>query len=324
MGIKRKIMMGFMNKVGVPQIRNITELEQSVSQLPNVLLPTEESPPRFNIPLEMMKRIKNDSDLPIQSLPPTRILPSLMGNMKKVVTSLPENPPNPLTDASPEFLRELEDYARSMGVGAIGFAKLPRDLIFKEMGILHENTIVLAMEMDWDKMEAAPSRPTQTMIMETYDILGKAANKITDFLRKHGFSAMAGHPLGGMALYPPLAQKAGLGWIGLNGLLITPEYGPRVRLAAVYTSIENLPFSENNEHTWIRDYCDNCGVCIRRCPPKAIHETAITHDSGRITHIERDTCFPYFLEYFGCSICIKVCPFNRQPYSVIKESHQTK
>ena len=162
------------------------------------------------------------------------------------------------------------------------------------------------------------------MIMETYDSLGKAANKVTDFLRKHGYSAMAGHALGGMAQYPPLAQKAGLGWIGKHGLLITPEFGPRLRLAAVYTSIENLPFSESNEHEWIADYCECCGVCARRCPPKAIYETPIVHSPERVTHIDREACFPYFIEHYGCSICIKVCPFNRRDYSDIKDRFETR
>jgi epoxyqueuosine reductase QueG len=45
---------------------------------------------------------------------------------------------------------------------------------------------------------------------------------------------------------------AGLGWLGASGLMITPEHGPRVRLAAVLSSIESLPFS--------------CSVCIKVCP----------------------------------------------------------
>ena len=324
MGIKRKVLVGFMDKIGVSQFKKIIELERSVTQLPDMLLPTEDSPLRFQIPLEMIRLVKDDPEMPMHSLPPIRIMPSLMSNMKKVVNTLPKNPQNPLTEASPDFLQELKEYAQSVGTNIIGFTKLPRDLIFQENGILHENTIVLAMEMDWDKMEVAPSRPTQVMIMETYDTLGIAANKIADFLREHGFSAMAGHPLGGMALYPPLAQNAGLGWIGRNGLLITPEFGPRVRLAAIYTSIANLPFSQDNEHTWVRDYCDSCGICIRKCPPEAIREIAMKHDYGRVSHIVTEKCFPYFAEYFGCSICIKVCPFNRRSYEDLKSSFESK
>jgi len=50
------------------------------------------------------------------------------------------------------------------------------------------------MEMDDKKIEQAPSSSTAAMIMQTYDKLGKAANKLTHYLRNHGYSAQAGHP----------------------------------------------------------------------------------------------------------------------------------
>ncbi len=323
MGIKRKFMFTLLNRIGIPKLMSLIELERNVANYEDAILPTDSSPPRFDIPLEMIKRVKSNSEIPFQSLPPVRILPSLLGNMKKAITSLKDNPPDALKDADIEFLNDLVDYAFSLGVGIIGYTHLPRHLIFQDKGIIHANAIILAMEMDWDKIEASPSRSTQVMIMETYDALGIAANKIARFLRENGFSAMAGHPLGGQALYPPLAQNAGLGWIGRSGLLITPEFGPRVRLAAVFTSIENLPFSQNNQHAWINAYCTNCGVCIRRCPPTAILDAPISYESGRISHISQDLCFPYFVENYGCSICIKVCPFNRSRYDDIKKKHDS-
>ena len=38
----------------------------------------------------------------------------------------------------------------------------------------------------------------------------------------------------------------------------------------------------------------------------------------------QDTCFPYFVANYGCSICIKVCPFNREPYDELKKKHETR
>ena len=324
MGLERRVLLMIMNRIAIPRIRKVIELEDSTSKMPGMLLSMDTSPSRFNIPLEMMNLVKNNPQMPLRSLPPFRIIPSLLGNMKKVVTSLPDNPPEPLTQATPEFLDELVAYAHSVGVDIVGFTKLQREEIFQQKGILHENAIVLAMEMDWDKMEIAPSRPTQNMIMGTYNDLGIAANKVTEFLRKNGFSAMAGHPLGGMSLYTPQGMSAGIGWVGRNGLLITPEFGPRVRLTSVFTSIENLPFSIMNDHSWISDYCDSCGICIRKCPAGAIREESITHDSGRVTYTYLDKCFPYFAENYGCSICIKVCPFNRQSYEELKTRFQSR
>jgi Pyruvate/2-oxoacid:ferredoxin oxidoreductase delta subunit len=324
MGLRRRILIPIMDRLAIPRIKKVIELENTTSLMPNAILSDENSPSRFDIPLNMIELVKNSPEMEYRTLPPFRVIPSLLGNLKKAVSSIAENPPDPLTEVSPGFLDELMAFARSVGVDIIGFAKLERKEIFKEKGVLHDNAIVLAMEMDWDKIESAPSRPAMVMIMRTYNTLGIAASKITEFLRKHGYSAQSGHPLGGMSLYTPLAQRAGIGWIGHNGLLITPEFGPRVRIAAVYTSIENLPFAEDNSHSWIDDYCSSCGLCIRKCPPGAIQKESITHDSGRVTFVTLDKCFPYFTENYGCSICIKVCPFNRQPYSDLKSKHETR
>jgi len=171
-------------------------------------------------------------------------------------------------------------------------------------------------------METAPSPDTATMVHETYNELGQTSNLIANWLREHGFAAHAGHPLGGMALYPPMGQAAGLGWRGISGLLITSEYGPRVRLAAVFTEIDNFPVYEGNEHEWVLDFCEACKICVRDCSPDAFYEDPIINQNGLITVLDNEKCFPFFVEHHGCSICIKVCPFNKQDYDKIQYSFQ--
>ena len=124
----------------------------------------------------------------------------------------------------------------------------------------------------------------------------------------------------GVALYPPLAQAAGLGWMGHSGLLITPEHGPRVRLTAVFTSITNLPCTTENHHSWVDDFCSSCKICTKECPGNAILEKQEDHPNGRVTWVDTEKCFPYFHDYYDCSICISVCPFNSTGYERIKES----
>jgi len=106
--------------------------------------------------------------------------------------------------------------------------------------------------------------------------------------------------------------------MGLNGLIITPEFGPRVRLAAVFTSIQNLPESKPNQHSWVRDFCESCRICHKKCPPDAFYDDPVKHENGQVTYVRNEECFPYFNEYHGCSVCVKVCPFNHQPYEKIK------
>ena len=73
-----------------------------------------------------------------------------------------------------------------------------------------------------------------------------------------------------------------------------------------------------DEHAWILDFCELCRRCIRDCPPDAFYDSPINHENGLVTVLDNKKCFPYFVTYHGCSICIKVCPFNQESYQKIK------
>jgi NAD-dependent dihydropyrimidine dehydrogenase PreA subunit len=320
-----KLISKIVRKLVVPLASRIMGFERSLSKIPNAIHPDSSSPTRFEIPLQGMVFI-GDGIVPMSSLArrgremSPRVMISMMKNMRESVTSVSSNAQSPKTVVDDRFLQQIVKYANHLGVNPIGFTKLPRNLIFKSMAAAYDNAIVLAMEMDEDKIAAAPSPETMVMIMNTYNDLGIAANKIAQFLRANGYGAHAGHPLGGILLYPPLAQKAGIGWYGRHGMIITPEFGSRVRLAAVVTSIQNLPFSQNNEHSWIADFCDACNKCVRYCPMSAILEKPKEHSDGRKTQIISKKCFPYFMENYGCTVCIRVCPFSKKSYPEIKGS----
>ena len=225
--------------------------------------------------------------------------------------------PNAQIDSN--SLQQIEDYALSLGIQKVAYTKIPRKLIFKERAISYNNAMVLIMEMDKESISKAPSIDTFRTVFKTYDALGIATNKLSEFMVQKGYFAQASHPLGGLVLYPPLAHKAAMGWLGKHGLLITPEFGARQRISAVFTNINNLPFASDNEHKWISDFCNTCNKCIRSCPPNAILKKPIIHASKRETHINRNLCLPYFVENKGCSICIKDCVFSSHNYYQIKE-----
>ncbi len=234
--------------------------------------------------------------------------------------SVAQNPVQPETRVSPALLAEFEAYAQALGVGAIGYTRLPRQAIFQGKAALFDRVIVLTMEMDAAKIAKAPSIATYRMVMKTYYDLGRAVNQLVDFWRQHRVAAQAGHPLNGVALYPLLGQQAGLGWCGSHGLLVSPEFGSRQRLAAIYVRIDNLPLALGNEHEWIADLCRRCGQCIRQCPSQAIYQEAIRRPAGLVSHVDAARCFPVFTRQFGCSICIKVCPFSRHSYERVKDA----
>jgi ferredoxin len=294
----------------------VDQLEKDLASRTDVILPSEESPVRFDI---LRGRLESK-----EGGPPVRFLPTMLqclSGIKESFRTLEDNPVEPISKVDEPLIQEIEEYVLDLGASSIGYTRLPPRWVFKEKAVVYENAIVLSMEMDKDGIDSAPSIACMRTVMETYRDLGRIANNLAEFLRERGFGAHAGHPLNGVALYPPLAQMAGLGWMGLNGIIVTPEHGPRVRLAAVFTSIKNLPFSESNDHKWVADYCESCKICIKKCPPEALYGAPVDHEDGSYTYVENSLCFPYFNKYHGCSICVAVCPFNHAPYQKIKASY---
>lgn len=309
----------FFRNFALPRIKQVYALENSINDLENALKYSEDSAERFDIPMEFGRR--EGIDVPIYSQTVKHIL-SCIKNMKLAVYDLEKNPKNPKKKISESDLAELREFAKSVKVSGIGFTVVPQNLIFKHKAIAFENAIVLSMNMDNEAISTSPSKKSLKTIWYTYDKLSVASVKVARFLRKKGYATHASPPLGGIALYPKIAQEAGLGEFGYSGVLITPINGSTLRLAAVYTNIENLPMKKTNEHDWVRDFCEQCRRCIKECPPGAIYDTPIVHETGRVTHIDNEKCFPYFANNYGCTVCIKVCPFNNTDYYTIKNKFE--
>jgi len=212
----------------------------------------------------------------------------------------------------------LSDYAMEKWRVKFGFTEVPEEIIFKGKAILFRYALVAIQEMDKEKINTAPALDAGEEVLAVYNSLGLAVNDIARWLRKqYGIRCQANHPLGGLVNTVPLAVKAGLGWVGSNGLLITPDYGQRQRIAPIFVADPIFKFTDSDEHRWIEMYCAICRRCEKECPTDAILTQNIHHNEkiegiGPVrTCIDREKCYPYFNETLGCSICVKVCPFSR-------------
>jgi Pyruvate/2-oxoacid:ferredoxin oxidoreductase delta subunit len=238
--------------------------------------------------------------------------------------SIKNNPYTGKTMIEPDTLKALEDYAKELGIAEIGYTTVNPRYIFKKFRILYGNAIVFAIEMDKEKIQGAPNMESFKEVFRTYYQVGLTVNKVADWLRERGFNAHAGPAGGGDVNYIPVAIDAGLGVAGKHGLLMTRVNGPRVRLAAVYTDIENLPFSQDNPHGWVRDYCESCNICIEKCPTDAIYTETKTLPDGGPAYIDHTLCAVPFSNDNGCTLCIKYCPFSYADYDRLKENFENK
>lgn len=301
-------------RVARPQTRRIKHLEDEVTRRPGAIRSDPRSAERF----EIVDAMSEDARPPGFPRSMHYMLGSLHG-MHRSLRSLREEPTHPRRRAEPGLVSWIRRRAVALGASSVGFAQVPPHLVFRGKAVCWPQAIVLTMEMAAGAIAKAPHPHCSVEVHRVYRDLGRVANTLARDLRTRGYGAHAGHPLMGLALYPPLARAAGLGWQGLHGLLITPEHGPRVRLAAVFTSIEDLPIPQNpTGHRWIQAFCARCRICVRACPADAIRGRPTRTGPWQRTHIDADRCFPVFETRHGCSVCIRACPFARIAYDRLR------
>jgi ferredoxin len=229
--------------------------------------------------------------------------------------SLIDNPDKPKFLADDDFIEEFENYAHSIGIKNVGYAQITPELLISDKFIQYPNAIVLTMEMSKEIIEATPGPEAQRLNDSAYEKLGTMTYKLSDYLREKGYATEVAHPYGAVVKFSQLGQKAGLGWLGQSGLLITPELGPRQKISAIFVSIANLPIKDDSEHSWITDYCEKCGKCIKACPEKALIEKESCCGPKEIKFIQK-LCIGCSE---GCTYCIEECPFEQKEYTYIKD-----
>ncbi len=114
------------------------------------------------------------------------------------------------------------------------------------------------------------------------------------------------------AVFPhkTVATRAGLGWIGKSGCLVTDEYGPRIRLGSILTNIEveyDLPITKSK--------CGDCKICVENCPALALRGVLWYPGMGRNNIVDARACSEHMSNFYKdigrgsvCGICIKSCP----------------
>jgi len=226
--------------------------------------------------------------------------------------------------------KELENLARAFGVDLFGasdlvmaqdfvcvqggenIARFPRavsigirllDAVVDEL-YRHEDLSVIftyrglynSVNANLDRAALLIAKKVQDMGFEAYPI--PASQTINPTRLEGAFS----HKLA--------AHLSGLGWIGKSCLLITPDYGPRVRLATVLT---DAPLKTG---ALLVNRCGGCIKCVDICPAKAFTGVPFNPSEPRDARFKAHLCKEYTdrrAQRFGegiCGLCVYVCPYG--------------
>lgn len=248
--------------------------------------------------------------------------------------------------------KELLDKCHDLGIPLVGFAPverwenppekltqhfsnwIPREFWPQSIYPEAQTVVVIGLPVQLPIVETAPSIYYHELYETVNILLDAKAYEISNFLTMKGYPSIFlprdGYGDIDVLLEKPLsffshkhaAFLAGLGSFGLNNVLLTPEWGPRVRFTSIFTT---LKLEGNTLHG--EDLCTLCLSCAQNCPVNAI-KTDYGAETDFPPMINKMTCAnrskKLRKEYRSpCGICIKVCPvgedrevFNRTETSM--------
>ena len=244
-----------------------------------------------------------------------------------------------ITDASPIDARQTEflaDWLKSGCAGQMTYMHRNFEKRINPAGLLKSAQSVIVVGLNYKPPRTKKEKPAQSVPM------GRAANYAQyedyhQFIKKRlrmlvvfigsligtGFRfriCVDSAPLAERAL----AARAGLGFIGKNGMLINPEFGPQIFLGEIITSLK-LQTDQP-----IKSDCSDCNNCADACPTGALRPDG-RFDAGRCISyltIEYKDRIPEGLaekmgdRLFGCDECVLACP--RQESSPARGNRQFK
>ena len=111
-----------------------------------------------------------------------------------------------------------------------------------------------------------------------------------------------------------LATLSGLGWIGRSTLLVTPAFGPRIRLGTLLT---DMPLETDTPV--IQSQCEDCRTCVDACPVDAIKGNSWSQTTPRHELLELSRCYSFLWSAKAtlgrrqtCGVCLRICPVGQE------------
>ena len=182
-----------------------------------------------------------------------------------------------------------------------------------------KSVVVMAIEMDYQAIACSPTRLAGAGVGLGYSRMAELGWSVRRFISELGYRSFANG--NDTTISVPYGVAAGLGEAGRNGILITREFGPRVRLVKVFTELELKP--DKPRVFGAAEFCRKCRRCAESCPGKAISFSddrtfeglSISNNPGvEKWYIHPEKCFNFWVENgtYGCANCVTSCPYNKR------------
>jgi len=221
----------------------------------------------------------------------------------------------------------FKNLAKEAGFSGIGFCSI-EDFDFEAQIVVQQEELSERRQLRFTPEEDYPQAKSIAVLLWPYlptahrhdelfiDSYYEASNAAYHAARKlEGYLSQSGVFAKANVSYPAKAAavRAGLGIIGKNGLLITPEYGTRVVIILMITEIP----LDSCDTKPTASSCLNCGRCVSVCPAKALDEQGMSHPERCLrNYMLEGNVVP--LEYrskigsrlLGCDLCQRVCPMQ--------------
>jgi reductive dehalogenase len=230
--------------------------------------------------------------------------------------------------------RQVKSAARWLGADLVGICEVDPNWVYSQWGDYNaffsgglanagdaieipswlKYAVVMAVEMDYEQIRRSPALEPATAL--GYAKMAFVAPSLATYISQLGYRAM---PSGNdFALNIPLAIDAGLGELGRNGLLVTEQFGPRVRICKVFT---DLPLEVDPPvDIGVQAFCERCKLCSQLCPGRALVSGERTDKAWDVSNnvnvlkwpVKAMDCLTWWRRNGGsCGVCIRVCPYNK-------------
>ncbi len=210
------------------------------------------------------------------------------------------------------------------GANLVGFADLSECIPAKISSL--KNAVSIAVRLSDPIIDEVIHGPTKEYAYHHHVVnalLNEIALKTSNLIQSSGYKAFPvpasqttdKKMLRAIIPHKTAATRANLGWIGTNSLLVTPEFGPRVRLVTVLT---DYPFEPNSPVEESR--CNGCNECVDICPLKAIKGKNWRAGTERDDFLDAELCNQIIEEsrrIFDapiCGRCMSQCPIGSRRY----------